>query len=705
MPDAFLPEMRDGRVEKTVRYVKDISKGENDIVEVASTLPEIGLMFRLKEAMVAGHNSSPASFPQYNLHFSLNKDEEIAVESWIAGDSHGYRGTLSETFRRQVSETVMQTVNRYFQDASEQNCFTSPFLAATAYRLSDGSHAFVGPPVLMTPSSKAPAVRINSYSVADGELTTNVSIINRPCRLQTMPVYLDERLLSEKSVVAVEILVTRQSPMYNPDGKSLGIRNYAPGGFRHTDREKPLLEARCRGWDIEGYSEERIGNFVTEQHEFFVAASYTVEDISDMFGKGVFAEVRIDHLCLAELYGKEGIRPDYSGMRGMRGAAYRFNDRISVCSPAITLPDPFPLSVAEAYTEADGGSKVSYKVFCEVLKTKQLSVFRDDTDVDSVVELKGRFPRYLFYPDTDAKEIVIEGNGRHYRLHLTPSEALDGSFYFRGFGDEMPEEITYSYNAPEHDAVWRDINRLYTSDNGNSHLFPWRNITEFGSVVTGLAFSMRAVSGGQMGEFPLYCFTGSGVWLLRGSSGGGYAAVQMISRDRIENPLCAVSTETGAAYISERGLILLEGASARMILPGSRLAKGTVLSYDRGKHLIIAKTDDNRALCYYMESGIWVEMATGEGKDGISEMRTLPVSLGKPEASKKVRELEIMFAGEVSECELLAEGSDDMRVWHKVAIATCRRAGGIRCASFRFWRITVKWRGDGVPAGIALAYS
>lgn len=705
-------DQRGAGIKKFINYVGDLPEGATDKILLPPKLPLAAVSFRLKKASLPEHNSSASSFPQYNLSFTVKETEVLGVAEWLAGDIHGFKGGISEDLRRQVSKQVMNTLNRYFTEAAGEGCFTSPFFAVVAYRLTDGSHAFAGSPVLMIPSSLQPLMRINSWTVSENELVTNVSIINRPCRLQINVGNFDGDNLALKDVERVEILVSRQATLYDSGGECGGIRNYQPGGISHTDKEEKLLQSRCRGWDIPGYPEERIAASTVRQNDFYMAASFTLDEILSQRTKGGFVDIATGAFSLHEIYASTPVRADYSAIREMKGDAYRFNNRVYVCSPELTLPAPFPAALSQPYTESVSGEMISCGISCSVRKkrkdTSQESILSAvsggdylTTDLNSISK-ESVFPRFLFYPDCEAVEMKIELEGETYRLPMTRSDNLDGSYYFRGFGDNIPEPEDVT--ATEGEMKWREHNALFISDGSTGHVFPAPNVIHFDSEVMGTALSMRAMSTGQLGEFPLYCFTRGGIWLLRQSVTGVCSAVQMISRDAIDSSNRLVSTETGCAYVSSRGLFLMEGSVKKEIFRFRRLPTTIEMRYDPKRRMLIAGVSEKRAVGYLFKRGVLIEYVVDEDRKGLKEITTLPVSLGRPEASKKLRSVEVMFTGDKGECQLFLSGGDSSDTVNSICAVVGSQAGGIRCTSYRFWSLRVCWDGRGYPSGMIVGY-
>jgi hypothetical protein len=81
------------------------------------------------------------------------------------------------------------------------------------------------------------------------------------------------------------------------------------------------------------------------------------------------------------------------------------------------------------------------------------------------------------------------------------------------------------------------------------------------SNIHGLATTAKALSQGQFGMFPLYCFSDNGIWALEVSDTGTYSAKQPVSRAVCTNPESITQTEGQVLFVAKRGLMALDGAN------------------------------------------------------------------------------------------------------------------------------------------------
>lgn len=80
--------------------------------------------------------------------------------------------------------------------------------------------------------------------------------------------------------------------------------------------------------------------------------------------------------------------------------------------------------------------------------------------------------------------------------------------------------------------------------------------------IVAVASNNVALSQGQFGQHPLYIFCKDGIWALNNDSSGGmaYATAHPLSQEVCINAASLCGIETGVAFVSSRGVMLLQGA-------------------------------------------------------------------------------------------------------------------------------------------------
>lgn len=189
-------------------------------------------------------------------------------------------------------------------------------------------------------------------------------------------------------------------------------------------------------------------------------------------------------------------------------------------------------------------------------------------------------PQYIFYPNTDAFEALItRGDGssmKNYMVRLKEHKALNGAFWLADFLN-TGYDLTKNYqlttaatstdiNLPEANTTVDESNKIYTSETDNPFVIPFGNINiAGGGEVRALAAATTAMSQGQFGQHPCYCFTTEGVWAMTVSDTGGWATIQPVTRDVISEHTMPLSLDSTVVFLTERGLLQLAGAQIKVL--------------------------------------------------------------------------------------------------------------------------------------------
>ena len=201
-------------------------------------------------------------------------------------------------------------------------------------------------------------------------------------------------------------------------------------------------------------------------------------------------------------------------------------------------------------------------------------------------EYRTLLPNYLFYPNTAADEVWIKLSGayvtpRYYRVRLKEHKALNGKFWRGDFynkhqsldeheitsQDERYNEIVTALASSENvNNIVDESNKIYTSETDNPFYVPLGNINiAGGGEVRALAAATQAMSQGQFGQHPMYCFTSEGVWAMTVGDNGGWATIQPVTRDVISEHTMPLSLDSTVVFLTERGLLQLAGSQIKVL--------------------------------------------------------------------------------------------------------------------------------------------
>jgi len=202
--------------------------------------------------------------------------------------------------------------------------------------------------------------------------------------------------------------------------------------------------------------------------------------------------------------------------------------------------------------------------------------------------------RYLAYPDARATVIriiidpVLSGTAKIVAtLKLTPNNLLNFAYYNQPSATSPVTYGEYQFVGPittYFDAVYAtiadtydDLNRIQATEQSNPFYYPAINSYRIGNgKILGMSTNAEALSQGQFGQFPIFCFTSDGIWTMNIGSGDPLiSTIVSISREVCNNPASITQIDGGTAFTTERGLHIISGPTPVEI---SELAEGNHLS-------------------------------------------------------------------------------------------------------------------------------
>lgn len=194
------------------------------------------------------------------------------------------------------------------------------------------------------------------------------------------------------------------------------------------------------------------------------------------------------------------------------------------------------------------------------------------------------FPSYVMYPDYRAYKmsIVMKFNGKikSRTYNLTPHGILNLSYHlydvYKGpvsgakTIDDACVDKTEKWSVADVDTYENEPesfeNVLKVSNVNNPFFFPADQTYQFNTPIVGIQSNVIAMSQGQFGQFPLYVFTRDGVYAMSVGSGTvAYSTQTPVTRDVCNNPDSICGLDTMVAFSTERGLMVIDGASTQLI--------------------------------------------------------------------------------------------------------------------------------------------
>lgn len=531
------------------------------------------LSFRLR-AFMGNSDMLSASFPGFNMVAFLG--------SFL----------LSTEASQAVRDTVLAYTNKCTADAKTAGSFQYPFMIRYAYRMYDGTLNYISPPVKICPSYGIPyLIHYTGYEMNNGLYTKfNMVVSYVTSRLYYEITNFDEvkESISEwgELVRSIDIFIT--PPLYTVDQDNM-CKSISPYGFWGPLGGSGAFLEYCANSGNENVNGELIyrlhnarESINTDSLFFGMSGKSLVDDDSSLpfylissidvkkiqSGENI---VSIENGALNSLEAKEVMEGD-SNLMGTIVAkhAFPYNARLNLTGVTI-IPPTFPLESCFQYAngEYDNETKkavektYSYKayIFIEAEKRKVMVQFLSGIPMNIV-------DSYFFYPNINAKELIIEridNNGvksySYSKLHK--HETLNGVY----------GSINTSFSSTPDMSLITDTeigipypNKIYTSDVNDPFSFPALGVCTVGTgTIIGLSSAAKALSQGQFGQFPLYCFSTDGIWALEVSSTGSYSARQPITRDVCINSDSITQIDNAVLFATDRGIMLISGSTSQCI--------------------------------------------------------------------------------------------------------------------------------------------
>ena len=110
-------------------------------------------------------------------------------------------------------------------------------------------------------------------------------------------------------------------------------------------------------------------------------------------------------------------------------------------------------------------------------------------------------------------------------------------------------------------------------NSNNPFYHPAINSYRIGSgKILGMSTNVTALSQGQFGQFPIFCFTTDGIWTMNIGSGETLInTITPLSRHVCNNPESITPIDGGTAFTTTKGLFIISGTE---VIEISDLAEG-----------------------------------------------------------------------------------------------------------------------------------
>jgi hypothetical protein len=308
--------------------------------------------------------------------------------------------------------------------------------------------------------------------------------------------------------------------------------------------------------------------------QFFLLESIKIDEL-----KSERTLIPVEKDYLQSLVNREQMTDDYDSHDTIIPKyAFAYNQRINIANIRKSLYNGYNIGAMTCYTD---GYVAHYSgaepTFMDDKRSFGVFFFIKQDGRDIVVQGESFQMGYdtpflfLYYPNVNAyKAVLVEWNdidifSNVYEVTMEAHTALNGTFYFSGW--DNPTKNGSVPAASSADDMMIDVpNKIYTSAVNDPYFFPLAGVNTVGTgTIVGISSAARALSQGQFGQFPLYCFSTDGIWALEVGSDGFYKARQPISRDVCTNPDSITQMDSSVVFVTDRGIMHISGSSTECL--------------------------------------------------------------------------------------------------------------------------------------------
>jgi hypothetical protein len=196
---------------------------------------------------------------------------------------------------------------------------------------------------------------------------------------------------------------------------------------------------------------------------------------------------------------------------------------------------------------------------------KSAATYYDPANLNSFRAL-----RLISYPDIRAKKVYISDRGNFrgsfdLKPHPTQNFAyafiknytiVEAAAYERDW--ETPAVSTRPDTGFTRNDVFTDPNRVQASEINNPFVMPYKNSYQVGnSSVLGFAVNGEPVSEGQFGQYPVYVFTGEGIYMMDVGVDPFISSVRQINGEICNSPKTIKNIGIGVLFTAGKGLMVI----------------------------------------------------------------------------------------------------------------------------------------------------
>lgn len=175
---------------------------------------------------------------------------------------------------------------------------------------------------------------------------------------------------------------------------------------------------------------------------------------------------------------------------------------------------------------------------------------------------------WWYWPDHRVKKVVLQDvrdKTRSITFPFKRHDLLPGAYWFDNMyssSDLISEGVQTDYGEVAEIPYEYFPNKVYTSEVENPFLFTSGAVRIIpSSRIINITTAAKALSEGQLGQFPVYAFCEDGIWAMTVTNEGYLSPAQAIARDIVTNPDSITQLDGAVAFVTSQGLMQIEGSN------------------------------------------------------------------------------------------------------------------------------------------------
>lgn len=525
------------------------------------------------------HTSGDDNHKLYDTDYDQNKYSWPGTLFW----HHSVKQDKETDFNNAVIGHVGQMINW----VKDKNKFAFPFFVRFALKMFDGSYTRISNPIICYPSISRNCKFVqtgkwNGYYQEGVDTKKYMYYIGYSGLF--FKAYIDNKdnwsdIVKELVVFATDDVVPFElnqgwkfkDPMdvdntvfYNGGGSyhesvvSFRDTTYGGGGY-HPEASEWLMPVFK--------TENKIIKELLEKTQFYklfsldMNSKYLDGEWHDSSEKNESAsDVNIiEDGTVSNLTEQEQLKVDdyYGWTRLVADKLFTYNNRINTIGVK-----RYPFKGFNFFTENKTPGNFSYEYYVHIVNRYMDTWVKSEpnNNADPIF-----FTGWLYYPDTNAKEMIIRrvGDSLGWRVPLKQHKMLNGAYSFVNLPHSDKNVSISNIEVPVVADGYENLNsQIFTSVVDNPFVFEASGDNTVGTgKIYGIVSNTEAVSTGQFGQYPLLVFTSEGIYGMSVNAEGLYSASYPISREVCNKNSPFVPTGNMVFFTGLKGLMATSGGS------------------------------------------------------------------------------------------------------------------------------------------------